>query len=140
MKLSEYIVLVKSDGDFINYLTEKAVFLEVLECPKCRNNIKLNKERLQFRCIKLVSIGKKKKTRCNYILSARKKTFFECKLSVQQIGLFVGYFLYMPQPRSTFLMEELDFSSKTVEDWSNFCREVCIEWCLQNTQKTRGSR
>ncbi|KAJ8983740.1 hypothetical protein NQ317_017843 [Molorchus minor] len=53
-KNKEYIVLVKNDGDFVNRLFKRWIFVEVLECPKCRKKhitLKSLNSELAQRCI-----------------------------------------------------------------------------------------
>ncbi|KAJ8980947.1 hypothetical protein NQ317_001210, partial [Molorchus minor] len=44
----------------------------------------------------------------------------------------------MPHPRVLFIARELKISTRTVVDWSNFCREVCIEWCSTHSNDKIG--
>ncbi|RLU14819.1 hypothetical protein DMN91_012706 [Ooceraea biroi] len=43
----------------------------------------------------------------------------------------------MQPPRHRFLMQQLEMSSKSVVDWTNFCRELLAQW-VENDRKLLG--
>ncbi|KAJ8975992.1 hypothetical protein NQ317_006289 [Molorchus minor] len=66
--------------------------------------------KLSYHCKKRVAHMKKKKAKCDAYVPARKGSFFD----------------------------KLKMSTRTVVDWSNFCREVCIEWCFTHSNDKIG--
>jgi hypothetical protein len=71
----------------------------------------------------------KKKTfsRCNFKLSVKSGPIFTgSHLTLKKLCLFFSYYLTLSPPRSKLLMEELDISSHTYNDWASFCREVKV--------------
>lgn len=53
--------------------------------------------------------------------------------------MFIGYFVIMGLPGQKFLENELEMSSCTITDWSNFIREAILSWCIENSKQIGGS-
>ncbi|EFN74509.1 hypothetical protein EAG_13603, partial [Camponotus floridanus] len=64
--------------------------------------------------------------------------FSNIHLSIETACRFIGYFLMIRPPRQTFLMDELNIRSETVVNWSNFCRELCLDWLEDNNEMIGG--
>ena len=105
----------------------------MMNCPKCNQPCPLTKDNL-WRCERRTPPG-----RCNFKLSIKKGTWFhQSHLPMKTIALFTNMWLTLSSPRQKLIMEELNINSNTFVDWSSFCREVCMEWAAQNSQKLGG--
>ncbi|KAJ8971098.1 hypothetical protein NQ314_000880 [Rhamnusium bicolor] len=132
------------DADrLISFLQQHGVLLLGVDCPQCNKPCKLySKPQLTFRCtntiVKVNSNRKKTKVTCSYAAGAKKGTFFEhSRLPMNTICHFVALWLTFNHPRQTYIEHELQLSSSTVVDWSNFCREVCIA-CIVDASECIG--
>lgn len=107
-------------------------------CDKCGNPAKLDYNKKLWRCQKTVTQGKKKRARCNWSQSVFKNTFFDnARLDLETVVLFVN--VYLRQCFSyAFVKNELGISHKGTCDWTSFCREVLIEWCIKREGKIGG--
>lgn len=127
----------------VKMLVDHKVIKREYECEKCGSKIEMN-DKWEFKCRKRyeVSKGEKKKKvkmQCDFYKSARVDTWFGgSHLSVPDIIYFTALWCFVPHPRHALLEHELQVSSKTVVDWSNFCREVCIGWVHDNSEKLGG--
>jgi len=54
--------------------------------------------------------------------------FSQVRLSVLKVCQLNCLWLNLPFPRQSIIQTELGVSSRTVVNWSSFCREVCIFW------------
>lgn len=131
MKLHEFLVIVNSRQDLIDFLTTHNVMNSNMMCRMCNNNINLNINTLQFKCNRLYFIvnahKKRVKVKCPFTESARKNTWFDkSKLSIEKICRFVAYFIMLRPPRHDFLKSQLDIDDHTIVDWQSFCREVLL--------------
>lgn len=131
MKLHEFLVLVNDRQKLLKFLVEVKVIYDTLNCEQCDNIIQLDIEKFEFKCLNSYFITdlhkKKKRVRCNFRQSARKNTWFDkSKLFIENICIFVAYFLMLRPPRHDFLKNHLEITDHTVVDWYSFCREVII--------------
>ncbi|KAJ4425501.1 hypothetical protein ANN_27695 [Periplaneta americana] len=62
----------------------------------------------------------------------------DLKLSIDQILQFCAFWCLLPNPRHVTLSEEVEVSRHTVVDWSNFCREVRLDWVYEHRQAIGG--
>ena len=110
-----------------NFLLSHGVISETATCENRDNLCTLShttKRDFFFRCRKNVH-GR----RCGFYRSTRKDTFIGgTRMTIQQILTFCAYWCLLPNPRFLTLQEEVEATDKTVVDWSNFCREVCLDW------------
>lgn len=111
-------------------------------CGKCGMDCVLSKDKLSFRCRRRYSITKTKRkgfplNAIFTLLRGIKSTWFENSyLKVEDVSYFVIVWLSYRHPRHIYIGRELGWSSKTVVDWSSFCREVSIRSKI--TQKLGG--
>lgn len=76
---------------------------------------------------------------CNFKKSVRAGTWFNrSNLPVSKILTFTLLWLTLPHPRQSIIQRELNISSRTVVDWSSFCREVCVHWAKNVSCKLGG--
>lgn len=89
-----------------------------------------------FRTIKTKKSGNKQ---CQFIQSGRKNTWFaNSKLPLEDCGYLTVLWNVLPFPRQKIICNETGCSSSTVVDWSSYCREVCVQWCVKNSEKLGG--
>jgi len=137
MKFYEFLALTTKYDELLEYLCAKNVILKKVKCPRCQHIIELNnKSRLLFHCTqhyyKQVGKHKRKRVTCNFKISALNKTWFsQGHLNIDTTCRLICYVLMMNNPRQEFLRKELNISSCTVVDWTNFCREVIIMGSLR---------
>lgn len=119
----------------MDFLDDHGLLLWHATCRTCKTQVELNINSLLFTCGKKYRKNKTIK-KCSFKKSAKKGTFFEqSKLPLEKIVYFVVLWLRIGFPRQRFVMRELQCNSHTVVDWSSFCREVCIQWVLNNSEK-----
>ena len=100
--------------------------------------MRIDFNRLLFRCDRSVVTKGKRKRRCNFTVSCFKGTWFaRSKLDIETNLKFV--FLFLQKAFSfEFGKFELKISDRTIVDWCSFCREVLISWVLQRNKKIGG--
>lgn len=83
-------------------------------------------------------IKKKKKTKCRWLQSVFKNTFFSCvHLDLETLLIFVNVYLRECFTYA-FVKHELGLSDYSICDWASFCREVLIEWSVEREGKIGG--
>ncbi|KYM95299.1 hypothetical protein ALC62_14052 [Cyphomyrmex costatus] len=124
MLLHDFLHLSYNYEDLINYLCDMEVMRRDVMCPRCKW------------CVR----GRKKIRKvCNFTISPFQGTWFaNSHLGLQKTCRFIGYFLMMRPPRQHFLEEQLQMSSESVVDWSNFCRELLAQWMKQENDMLGG--
>ncbi|XP_011864121.1 PREDICTED: uncharacterized protein LOC105560006 [Vollenhovia emeryi] len=76
---------------------------------------------------------------CNFELSALHGTWFaQFRLGFEKVCRFIGYFITLKHSEQMFLEHELNMSSTSVVDWSNFCRELLSMWLDQEENMIGG--
>lgn len=132
MRLYEILAICNDNDSLIDFLIEKGVFKEEIECIKCKSKVRLNHSFTNFyyHCsttyYKQVKHKKRRRCVCNFKISALTGTWFaKSKLPIPTACRLVGYFLMIRAPRQIFLEKKLGLSSHTAVDWTNFCREIC---------------
>lgn len=123
----------------LDFLIEHGVLKATIDCPKCGAGIEMNRESLEYRCQKRVSVRKQKKSPCAVKLSARTGSFFDhTKKDLVTYFRIVAFLLHLKPPRQELIMTELDISSRTCVDWYSYCREVFIDDAIRNSGKIGG--
>ena len=111
------------------------------KCANCESVLDVNITNKNFRCDKQQQVKKNKRSkieRCRFYVSALKGTFFErSHLKLSEI-FQLTYFFCVNTLSISFISENLKITEKTVIDWNNFCREVCIAYCENNSKKLGG--
>lgn len=143
MTHSEFVHNTFDEKWCVEFLIQNKIFESSIDCPKCGNKIILNRESLTFRCHKRINVAKNKRKRksqnCNYYQSVKTGTWFQfSNLPLSTVCKFIAHFLWIPVPRYTYISEDLLLSSRTVVDWSSFCRELCVYWCENYSEKIGG--
>lgn len=64
--------------------------------------------------------------------------FSQIHIPVTKALKFIGLYLTCNPPHIEFLEWACDLSNKTVIDWSNFIREVLIDWCEDHKEMLGG--
>ncbi|XP_067010758.2 uncharacterized protein [Anabrus simplex] len=108
-------------------------------CGKCGRDVQLlvnnSRNRIAFACRRRVDGGGE----CGWYVSARKNTFFaDSRLNLYEIGYFAVLWCILPKPLSPVVKLELGFSGRTIVEWCNFCREVCVAWVDANKKQIGG--
>ncbi|XP_076249183.1 uncharacterized protein LOC143188673 [Calliopsis andreniformis] len=143
LSLRDFEAILQDRNVLIDFLASHGVLRTRVVCKKCGNELLLNYEKLIFSCRKTGYITnahkKRMKIQCNFYLSVRKDTWFgNSNLKIETACRFIAYFLLMKPPRQQFFKNELNLCDKTIVDWLNFCREVCIYFVEKNSQKLGG--
>lgn len=132
MHLHEFLHLTYNYDALIQYLIDKQVIRDNIQCPKCRNIITYTNIFKSFimhctnKYYKTISGRKRQRITCNFKISMLNNTWFsKTHLDMVKICRFIGYFLIIKPPRQSLICNELEIHDKAVVDWTNFCREVC---------------
>lgn len=138
-KIYFYEALAFTEEDIVNFLIGHRIFKRVIKCIRCGNDVKLCKRKLHFRCTKQVVLPKKKRSKCNKVVSAKSGTIFsKCRLSLKHVWLIVSTYLYLRPPRHLFICSQLKISQRTVVDWCSFIRDVILDHLHRNSEKIGG--
>ncbi|KAK9873686.1 hypothetical protein WA026_023686 [Henosepilachna vigintioctopunctata] len=141
-KLFEFARLLDDEGKLKEFLMMHGVLKDERTCPKCNKMCKYYPSKNLFQCtttmMQVNNHKKRVRVSCGFSMSAYKNTFFEkSKLSVTQICHFVVLWLCSGF-RQIDYEDEMGWSSHTVVDWSNFCREVCLSTVIKSSEKLGG--
>lgn len=122
----------------LDYVRDHSIILKTVNCSNCGSECRIDYRRKDFRCDKSCAKGHKKKRRCAFSRTIFKGTWFDkSKLDVETNLRFCNLFL-----RKGFSYEqirnELKISDNSINDWSSFCREVLISWCMRNSALIGG--
>ena len=122
----------------IDVLITHGVLPTPLDCPKCHRPCRLDYNRKDYRCDRSYTPGKRKKQRCEYVRTIFTGTWLDhVKVDIETNITFINIYL-----RNNFTYQnardELDLSDNTICNWTSFCREVLINWCLENTRVIGG--
>ena len=105
MNLSELDKELKEVG-CISWLLEKGVIDEIKICPTCGKNVKLNFERVSYRCNNY-------NCNCRHEFSLGKNTFFyNCKMSLENLVKLLYCFVYSYSNKD--IMRELRVSEISI--------------------------
>ncbi|KFM76320.1 hypothetical protein X975_13764, partial [Stegodyphus mimosarum] len=70
--------------------------------------------------------------------SVRKGTWFE-ESNMSMIEILMFSYLWVYEAGTNLIMNEVNVkSNKTVVDWRNFCREVCMDVCVKKSEMIGG--
>lgn len=134
----EFLHLSSNRRQLIDFLVDHGVLCRFSTCVTCDNIIELNINSLFYTCSKTYR-RQNRIRKCKTKKNAKKGTWFsKAHLSLEDIVYFVVLWLRLPFPRQNFIMRELHCSSKTVVDWSSFCRELCVQWVVEHSDKIGG--
>ncbi|XP_066152494.1 uncharacterized protein [Euwallacea fornicatus] len=115
LSLKDFIVMLSDRRQFVDFLINHGLLVKYSYCKTCKNRLEININSLLFTC------GRKYK---------KSKKVKKCALKkMQKEERF---------PRQQFTMKELKCNSNTVVKWSSYCRELCIQWVLKNSEKIGG--
>lgn len=135
MFLHDFLHLTYDYDNLINYLCDVQVLRREIICPRCEKTVHLrySSKSLVLQCTnhyyKQIRGRKRIKKTCNFSISPFHGTWFSrFRLGIVKTCRFIAYFLMMQPPRQQFLEQQLEMSSQSVVDWTNFCREVCINF------------
>lgn len=142
--LCDFLELINNKNDLTVFLKQHGVidFGGSLICPKCNNSCKYYEDRNIFVCNTTAMVAKSHKKRvrqrCGFSQTPKKNTFFYgSKKSVEEICRFVAIWLTWNPVQET-LQREINWSTKTVVDWTSFCREVCLINIIENSELLGG--
>lgn len=103
-------------------------------CPVCGEEMKLS-ERMDLIDKKEWHCNRNGHMKCNR--SIRKGSWFErSKLSMYEILMITK--MWCMKIENDWIMAELGVSSRTVCDWENFCRELCVECVVRENEMLGG--
>lgn len=139
LTLRDFIVLSSDRTRLVDFLINHGLLKRNITCSACQSELKLNIKTLTFQCHKKYSKNKRKKKTCKFKVSSRKGTWFcNSRISIEDISYMTVLWLRLPYPRQKVISRELKCSSVTVVNWSNYCREVCVQWAIRNSEKLGG--
>ena len=127
-------ILCSCEVTLIAFLQHYKLIKSEVNCEVCFNpcNIYLLQGELFFRCRRR-SEGRP----CSFARSVKEHTWFEnCKLTFEQIfEFFFSFIANLAVNQTSFLF---NISNTTIVDYFNFCREICVEFCLRQTEAIGG--
>ena len=143
MMFREFSALTLHENQSIQLLINNGAFDEIKKCPKCNENMTLNRETLLYRCMRRKTIKKPKKKAvtvfCNTTISARVGTIFEnSNLPVGEVLGIFGFCLFIKQPRCELIMKDININSATSTKWQQIFRELCFSWASKVSKKIGG--
>lgn len=119
------------------FLVSHGVMSEAVKCSSCNTKCYLQitgTGQFAFRCSR-----RHGKRRCHFYKSARTDTFVGgSRITVEQILTFCAFWCLLPKPRHATLLAEAEITHRTVVDWSNYCREVCLGWVYEHSRPIGG--
>lgn len=124
--------------DLLQLCISHGLILESKDCENCGKTAVLDINKKLFRCQKMVSVRKQKRRKCGWSQSMFANTFFDnVHLPLIKVLTFVNMYL---RDGFSYLSatSEMGFSHNTINDWSSFCREVLIEWCIDHSAQLGG--
>lgn len=143
MQQKTIYAILADEGKLVSFLQMHGVLGKPPACPNCNKPCKLYTDKYRYRCTNLLTLGgankvKKQKRVCSFEVGAKKGTFFEkANLPLETICEFVFVWL-AHKPKQEWMESEFGMSSKTVVDWANFCREVCLVSLIDTSEKIGG--
>lgn len=129
-----------SDADLWTWLVKHGVVPGSTECPVCHVPCKFYMKDFSFRCWRRRRVRRMVYVTCKFTRRARIGTWFgNSRLTVRKISDFTAMWVSSCYPKFDRLLSNFSFSKRTVVDWSSFCRGVCIEWAINNSQQLGGT-
>lgn len=115
-----------------------------VKCKSCNNFCALNIDNMRWECRKQITYmenRKRKVKRCRFKQSIRTNSWFSnAHLSPETSCQFVAEYLLLNPPHQSFIMNDMQISSKIYCDWATFTREVLEYWALKNSAPMIGGR
>lgn len=128
-----------SQQELLEFLKSHNVIQNSVICSNCGKPATFDKRKLKWRCQKTRKVKKGHKIQkisCSFSTTIRKGTWFEnANVPIEAACVFIGYFVTLSPPRYNFLKTELEMSSTTIVDWSNFIRKALLSWCIENSKQ-----
>lgn len=126
-------VALKDNESLCKWLIDVGLIADKYICPKC------NKE-MSFCVVTDVSDGfiwRCQRERHSVKRSLRRNTWFQdSKLSLKDI-LAVTYMWCLNMTNDS-IIRDLNLGSRTVVEWKSYCRDVCMELCVKESEKLGG--
>ena len=122
-----------SPEKMIEFCQKKKIFSEKKNCPKCDKKMELKPradaiDKYRWEC---------SDSKCKKSSSIRTNTWFaKSKLSIRQI-LITIYSWYIKLPQN-LAANEAYTSERTMVDWYSFCRCVCVDFIVLNSEQIGG--
>ena len=137
MTMFEMVERTNSPEKVVSFLQEHGCLATEMLCPKCECSMHLGElsnknQAFYFQCNK--RHGKDK--RCRQEFSVTKNSFF-FKAHISLFSLVWLLWGFCEGMENNWFIRHLGLSSRTVVDWLNFCREVCMV-CIQGNSKQIG--
>ena len=137
-----FLAMIMDKPDFYKFLVEtKIINIDHVSCNKCKGKMvyRLNKAKtdgIVWACNNKIGTGIYART-CNSTRSVRTNSwFFKSKLSISEVLLYT--YIWWSKIPQIHAKKEFGFSSRTVVDWANFCREVAIDAVFKHSEKIGG--
>ncbi|CAH2100831.1 unnamed protein product [Euphydryas editha] len=142
ISLAKAFEIFQNDSETKSFLIKHGIRESLVKCNKCGADAYLTADEKWWRCRKrqTKTVNKKViKSQCDFKQSVRTNTWLQgTKLQLEKSFLFASLYLICNPPHEEFLMEELNMSSGTVCDWSQYVREVLENWCLNESTHSLG--
>lgn len=139
ISIAECVRMCEDDGRIKDFLVSHKLINNSVDCPTCGSEVPMNWSRKNYRCQKQYIDSNNRKKKCVFQRSIWKNTFFEkTHLAFNKVLLFVVYWVHLAPPRVNIVRSELRISTKTITDWMNFFREVCLFFVERQKQLIGG--
>ncbi|XP_011701566.1 PREDICTED: uncharacterized protein LOC105458165 [Wasmannia auropunctata] len=140
--LFEFASLVHDREKLVDFLIQHGVLSSAIKCHRCGNDVEINKETLSYKCGKryLANDARKKRVsrQCSLKQTGTASWFRNSHLDMGTICRIIACFLMFPHPRQDNALDETGVSLPSLVHWFNFCREVCVIWTAEHSQKLGG--
>ena len=137
LKLKDLYRITQSVQNLIQWLFSLGLLLnlEGKSCEVCdkghfglRNDPTFSRDGVYWKCSNKV---------CGKKVSIRTNSWFSNSNLTLENSVFLVYF-WVYRATEEFVIHELDLSRKTLVDWFNFCREICVLILEKNSVKIGG--
>ncbi|GBM51373.1 hypothetical protein AVEN_110821-1 [Araneus ventricosus] len=132
-----YYQLKTADSKVVlQWCMDQGLIASGYQCPKCKQPMVLAPR--ADNCDKFNWVCRVKGQNPHYVKrSVRTGSWFEgSHLPMPTILLFLIYWCL--EIKTKFILEQLDIAANTAADWSSFCREVCLDILICQSDKIGG--
>lgn len=128
LKLREYIEIAKDECSVIDYLISNNVIASIVQCYKCKRDMKLHLCEKMYRCMR---------RGCRTSRSIFKGTFFEnVKTGIHECFDFC--YLYLNKVGQKSIKKLLGWSTATVSAWTKYITELLSTTLEESSMKIGG--
>ncbi|GBM51364.1 hypothetical protein AVEN_110814-1 [Araneus ventricosus] len=132
-----YYQLKTADAKVVlQWCMDQGLIASGYQCPKCKQPMVLTPR--ADNCDKFTWVCRIRGQNAHHVKrSVRTGSWFErSRLPIPTILLFLIYWCL--EMKTKFILEQLDITNKTAIDWTSFCREVCLDILICQSDKIGG--